>query len=155
MTPALVIKGDDLSQLARLHAQSFVVPWTAEALTGLLETPGTFACALDGGFIVARAAADECEILTLAVRPDHRRKKLGTSLVRAAAEHAYRLGSNQLFLEVGASNVPARTMYERLGFTEVGRRTAYYAVAPGKFDDALILRSNLPLSPLGNRPASG
>jgi ribosomal protein S18 acetylase RimI-like enzyme len=76
-------------------------------------------------------------------------------LVRTAAEHAHKLGSDHFFLEVGAANEPARAMYDRLGFSEVGRRKAYYAVAPGKFEDALILRSNLPLSPLGNPLASG
>lgn len=155
MTPALVVRGRDLSRLAWLHGESFAVPWTEDALNDLLATPGTFAFAGDDGFIIARAAADEAEILTLAVRPDFRRKGLGTTLVHAAAGHAQRLGSCRLFLEVAVGNVPAAKLYESLGFHEVGRRNAYYAVAPGKYEDALILRSNLPLSPLGNRPATG
>jgi len=154
MTPALV-KGSDFTRLAELHAASFAVPWTEGAFGELLATSGTFAFALEDGFIVVRAAADEAEILTLAVRPDCRRQGLGTMLVHAAAAHTHQLGSGRLFLEVAVSNLPAAKLYQRLGFHEVGRRKAYYAVAPGKYEDALILRSNLPLSPLGNRPATG
>ena len=155
MIPALVAKGSDLSRLAQLHAESFAVAWTESALNDLLATSGTFAFACEGGFIVVRAAADEAEILTLVVCPDCRRRGSGTVLVCAAADHAHRLGSSRLFLEVAVSNLPAAKLYERLGFREVGRRKAYYAVGPGKYEDALILRSNLPLSPLGNWPVTG
>jgi len=154
VTPVLV-EGRDFARLAQLHAASFAVPWTEGAFGELLATPGTFAFALEDGFIVVRAAADEAEILTLAVRPVCRRQGLGTMLVHAAAAHTHQLGSGRLFLEVAVSNLPAAKLYQRLGFHEVGRRKAYYAVAPGKYEDALILRSNLPLSPLGNRPATG
>ena len=155
MTPVLITKECDFSRLAQLHAESFPSPWTENALRELLRTPGTFAFACEDGFIVVRAAADEAEILTLAVRPLHRRRGLGKVLVSTAAEHAHRLGSKCLFLEVALSNAPALKLYESLGFGEVGRRKAYYAVNPGKYDDALILQSNLPLPALGNPPASG
>lgn len=155
MTAGLVEDQRDLARLAQIHAESFAIPWTAEALDSLLKTPGTFAFQLEDAFILVRAAAGEAEILTLAVRPRHRRCGKGASLVRAAADHAQRLGASRLFLEVAPSNAAACALYEGLGFVEVGRRKGYYARAQGKFEDALILRSNLPLSPLGNRPASG
>jgi len=155
VTPILVGTGSGLSQLAQMHAESFTASWTEDTLRELLQTPGSFAFACEEGFIVVRAASDEAEILTLAVRPRYRRRGLGKVLVSRASEHAYRLGARHLFLEVALSNVPALKLYERLGFVEVGRRKAYYAAAPGKYDDALILRSNLPLTALGNRPASG
>ena len=155
MTPTLVEHERDLAGLAQIHAESFATPWTAAALADLLNTPGTFAFALETGFIIVRTVSAEAEILTLAVRAQHRRAGKATTLVRAAAAHAHALGASNLFLEVGVSNAAARGLYAGLGFVEVGRRKEYYAVAPDKFEDALILRSNLPLSPLGNRPASG
>jgi ribosomal-protein-alanine N-acetyltransferase len=100
-------------------------------------------------------AADEVEILTLAVRPDRRRRGAGTALVHAAARHAIGLGASQIFLEVAIGNAAARRLYSGLGFAEVGRRKAYYLKEPAKREDALILRSNLPLSPLGKRPGAG
>ena len=155
MNLALVAKEGDLARLAQLHAESFVVAWTEGSLREILQTPGTFAFADEDGFIVVRSATDEAEILTLAVRPGCRRQGLGTKLVRTAAAHAHSLGSSRIFLEVAVNNLPAAELYERLGFHEVGRRKAYYAVGLGKYEDALILQSNLPLSPLGNRPVTG
>jgi ribosomal-protein-alanine N-acetyltransferase len=51
-----------------------------------------------------------------------------------------RLGAAQeLFLEVGADNAPARSLYSQAGFVEVGRRADYYRRRTG-FADALVLR---------------
>ena len=155
MTPVLLTPGVNLDALAAIHAESFSQAWNARALADLLATPGAFACAVEGGFVMVRAVAGEAEILTIAVRPDARRRGAGAALVRYAAEHAQSLGAGQMFLEVALGNLPARALYGSLGFAEVGRRGGYYALGQGKFEDALILRSNLPLSGLGNRPASG
>lgn len=154
MTPVLV-DVRDLARLASMHAQSFATPWTADALYELLMTPGTFGYRFEDGFIVARAAGDEAEILTLAVQPQSRRAGSGTHLVRAAAHHAHGLGARCLFLEVAPGNAAALGLYKGLGFAEVGRRKGYYVTGQDKSEDALILRSNLPLTPLGKRPASG
>lgn len=155
MTPTVVEDEGALTRLAQIHAACFATPWTAGSLADLLKVPGTFAFEVDGGFIVARATSDEAEVLTLAVITEHRRAGKGGNLVRVAAAHALALGAKRLFLEVGLSNLAARKLYEGLGFAEVGRRKGYYATAPEKFEDALVLRSNLPLSPLGNRLTSG
>jgi ribosomal-protein-alanine N-acetyltransferase len=155
MTPMLVADDFDFAQLAAIHAESFDKNWSTQALATLLATPGTFALYLDGGFIVVRVAGGEGEILTLAVRPARRRRGVGANLVRSAASHAERRGAGRLFLEVAFGNRAARGLYGSLGFGEVGRRKAYYALGDGKFDDALILRGNLPLPPLGKWPTSG
>lgn len=145
----------DLAPLAAIHAACFAEAWTARSLSGLLATPGTFAFAGDAGFVMARAAGGEAEILTLAVLPAARRSGAGSALVIAAASHAHRLGAAALFLEVAAGNLAARTLYRRLGFAQAGLRRGYYAAAGRKPEDALVLRSDLPLSPLGKPPASG
>ena len=155
MTPTLITRGFDLAQLAAIHAESFATPWSVQSLDELLATPGTFAHYLDGGFIVVRVAAEEAEILTLAVSRAKRRRGIGASLVRCAAVHAAQSGAQRLFLEVASGNVAAQSLYGGLGFREVGRRKDYYALGAGKFDDALILRCNLPLPPLGKSSTSG
>lgn len=147
--------GSDLTEVADIHGACFAEAWTAAALRELLAAPGAFACFVEGGFIVVRVAADEAEILTIAVRPGQRRKGVAAALIRFAAGHARQAGAGQIFLEVAASNQAARGLYASFGFTEVGRRDGYYALGQGKFEDALILRSNLPLSGLGIPPASG
>jgi len=96
------------------------------------------------GFILVRIAADECEILSLAVGPENRRQTLGCSLVEAAGRDAHRHGARAMFLEVDVKNVAATHLYRKLGFKEVGRRTGYYRVCDS-LSDALILRCELPI----------
>ena len=142
----------DLAPLAAIHASSFPEAWDVRALAELLATPGAFAFSSSDGFILARAAAGEAEILTLAVAPAARRNGLGRALVAEAARHAQQSGAGAMFLEVAVSNAAARALYARLGFSEAGRRRGYYTRAGALPEDALILRSNLPLSPLGKPP---
>jgi len=155
MSVALHHRGLDLGPLAAIHAECFPDPWSTRAIDGLLAMPGTFAFAGDDGFVLTRAAGGEAEILTLAVSPRSRRFGTGTRLILAAADHAFRLGAQALFLEVAAGNLAARTLYRRLGFTEAGLRKGYYAQGRETPEDALVLRSNLPLSPLGKSPPTG
>ena len=155
MSVALHPRGLDLGPLAAIHAECFADAWSEKALDDLLATPGSFILSGDGGFILARAAGGEAEILTLAVSPRARRFGMGSALVRAAADHAFHLGAQALFLEVAAGNLPARALYRRLGFAEAGLRKGYYVKSGAKPEDALVLRSDLPLSPLGKSPATG
>jgi ribosomal-protein-alanine N-acetyltransferase len=139
--------------LAALHAASFDEAWSATDFATLLASPGVFArLAVEGeaplGFILARTAADEAEILTLAINPAHRRKGGGRALVEAAAEVASAAGAETMFLEVAEDNAPALSLYETCGFRTSGRRAGYYARGATRID-ALALRRDL------NRPSGG
>lgn len=125
--------------LAALHASCFPDAWDAAAITALLATPGTFAFSHDDGFVLARVAGDEAEILTLAVAPVARGRGLGRALLQAVIRRAAEMGAASLFLEVGADNPAALALYAGLGFTRVGMRKAYY-----NGGDALVLRLSLP-----------
>ena len=129
--------------LASLHASAFPAPWDEAAFADLLGQAGVFAEAGDDGFILIRAVADEAEILTLAVRPEARRRGLARRLVEAAAARAAGLGAERLFLEVADDNAAARALYARCGFVETGRRRGYYPGEDGRRTDALILALNL------------
>ncbi len=134
----------DPERLARLHASAFDAPWDAAALAALLAQPGVFAIERPDGFILMRTAADEAEILTLAVQPAARRRGLGRELTAAGLARARTLGAERVFLEVAEDNAPARALYGRLGFTEAGRRPAYYASSDGRRRDAFVLALNFP-----------
>ena len=125
--------------LAALHAACFPDPWDAAAISALLVKPGTFAFAHEDGFVLARAVADEAEILTLAVHPYKRGKGLGRALLQATISKVRSMGAKSVFLEVGVENPAARALYARLGFTKVGARKGYY-----NGGDALVLRLPLP-----------
>jgi [ribosomal protein S18]-alanine N-acetyltransferase len=124
--------------LAALHAACFNRAWDAGTLSDMLASPGTFAFANVDGFVMARMAADEAEILTLAVRPAARGRGLGRALLQAAINKARDLGAVTMFLEVGADNPHALALYAGLGFAKVGARKAYY---DGR--DAAVLRLSL------------
>jgi ribosomal-protein-alanine N-acetyltransferase len=135
--------GDLAEALAVLHADAFDAPWSAPAFASLLDQPGVILEACRDGFVLIRVAADEAEILTLAVRSPARRAGLGSRLTRRAAECALEAGAARLFLEVAEDNTAARALYARQGFAEAGRRPNYYARSEGPPVDALLLVLNL------------
>ncbi|GAA0870126.1 N-acetyltransferase [Brevundimonas basaltis] len=136
------------ARFAAIHAEAFAGPneaaWSEAAFADLLAQAGVFALDSADGFILMRAAADEAEILTLAVRPGARRGGQGTRLVGDGVLAAAARGAARVFLEVAEDNAAARALYARAGFAEAGRRPAYYAGADGGRRDALILVLNLP-----------
>lgn len=131
--------------MAAIHAAAFPAgeAWGADAIAAQLALPATFGLlAAAGGMVLARALAEESEILTLAVAPAVRRRGLGRALLDAAACEASRRGARTMFLEVSSANAPARALYAGAGFAAIGRRARYYSDGT----DALILSA--PLSPL-------
>jgi len=138
--------------LGALHALAFDdpaldPPWPAAEIAALIGTPGALALAasLEGdlaGFILIRTAADEAEVLTLAVAPARRRRGVGGRLLAAAGVAARSAGAEALFLEVAEDNAAALALYQAGGFWPVGRRPGYYA-RPGGAAAARILRRDL------------
>lgn len=131
--------------MAAMHAAAFAQGerWNADALALQLTMPGAFGLlAGPGGFVLARVAADEAEILTLAVVPTSRRQGLATRLLHAALAQAAQRGAAMVLLEVAVGNEAALTLYAALGFAKVGRRRSYY----GTGADALVLRHDLTLA---------
>ena len=136
------------SRLAQLHAEAFDRPWSAVEFQTLLAQPGVGALAVEEdeallGFVLIRAIAGEAEILTLAVAPNARRRRIGAALVEAATAAAQSLGAEALFLEVAADNVAALALYRRASFDVAGRRPGYYARAAGAAMDAVVMRRPL------------
>lgn len=128
--------------MAAVHATAFGQGerWDVAAFASLLAQPGVFALMdPDGDFVLARVAADEAEILTLAVAPPLRRQGRGRALLREAARTAYAAGARAMFLEVTERNDAARALYAAAGFTQVGLRRHYYPDGT----DALVLRTDL------------
>jgi ribosomal-protein-alanine N-acetyltransferase len=139
--------------MAAIHRTAFPrgEAWGTDAIALQLALPGVIGW-LDrrGGMILARVAADEVEVLTLAVAPAARRQGLGTRLLDAAMTLATSRGARVAFLEVSIGNGAARTLYARAGFTPTGRRPHYYADGT----DALVLRRTLTPASQGDDPSA-
>jgi [ribosomal protein S18]-alanine N-acetyltransferase len=78
------------------------------------------------GFICAQAVAGEWEIENVVVSAEFRRHGIANKLVCALIQRAQNEAASAILLEVRESNLPARRLYEKRGFSEVGRRRAYY-----------------------------
>jgi [ribosomal protein S18]-alanine N-acetyltransferase len=136
----------DAPALAALHGASFHRGWSDGEFEQLLLDRNIVAHrATLGrslvGFIVSRLVRDEAEILSVAVVSSKRGKGLARRLLDLNLRRLAGLGARTVFLEVDESNVPARRLYRRAGFRDVGRRQGYYPAGQGAA--ALILRRDL------------
>ena len=135
---------------AVIHKTAFAHPWSAGEFANLLASPTTLAsAALDPetaklrGFVLSRLAADEAEILTVAVDPTLRGYGVGRDLMREHLGRATLSGARAIFLEVDPDNVAAIALYRRFGFRDVGRREGYYRRADGPSAAAIVMRKDL------------
>ena len=94
------------------------------------------------GFVLARHAPGEDELLLIGVIPQARGKGVGTALIDAFEREAASRGAVRIFLEMRAGN-PAESVYERAGFTRIGLRKAYYRTITGETVDALTFGKSL------------
>ena len=140
----------DAAAVSLLHRVSFAHGWGEQEILDLLANSAAFGEVAAtsnrrkfGGFILSRLAADEAEVLTLAVAPSYRRLGLGRKLLQRNMSRAKAAGAAAMFLEVDKDNAPAIALYERFGFKVVGERKGYYRRADGKAATAQVMRASL------------
>jgi len=93
------------------------------------------------GFLIARVVEQEWEIENLAVAGSARRRGHGTRLLGELLDMARTRGADAIFLEVRASNLAARRLYEKWAFIESGVRHRYYR---NPEEDAITYRFTFP-----------
>ena len=136
------MKSSHVAQIAQLEKICFSDPWSEKSIASELNNELAYwLTAMEGeqvaGYIGSQTVMDESDMMNVAVHPDFRRKGIAEALVNALEEALKSKGSRCRSLEVRASNVPAITLYGKLGFSEIGRRKNYYR---NPREDALILR---------------
>jgi len=141
---------EEAEDLAAIHRSAFRRTWSAHDLAAMMSDPSIFVLALRlqtltggrrlAGFVVVRFAADEAEILTIAVDPKQRRRGYGRMLMDDVVRRLYRERIAALFLEVERTNQAALRLYQRVGFKTVGERGKYYADPDGSDGSALVMR---------------
>ncbi len=152
---------DMLPDILSLEEACFSAPWTRKMMEAEL-TGNQFAhffVAVHGGNSEALAGAsiigyhcfwivfEELRLMNLAVRASMRRQGVGRALAAEAIRLGLEQGAGRAVLEVRASNEPARTLYTRLGFVQVGTRPHYYI---NPIEDAVLMEMN-PLVIQGGR----
>ena len=134
----------DTSAISALHTASFQRGWGEDEVYRLLIEKTVVAHrAMTGktliGFILSRLAAGEAEILSIAIAARQRGRGFARPLLDLHLRRLAGLGTRAVFLEVDESNAPARALYRRAGFRDVGRRQSYYQSGAS----ALVLRRDL------------
>lgn len=143
----------DLSEVMRIERGSYQLPWTEKIFSDCLEVGyQTVVAEADQqlhGFVVYSVAVGESHILNLCVDPDHRHCGIAETLMHQAMANAVVCGAQTMFLEVRESNLAAIALYEKLQFSETGRRENYYNVAGSNTcrEDALLMARDLSGSP--------
>ena len=135
----------DVSAIAELEKQCFSDPWSENSIASEVDNRLSYwlVAEVDGvvvGYVGSQTVLDAADMMNLAVSPGYRRRGIGQALVNALVEHLQQNKVIALLLEVRVSNTPAISLYENMGFVQVGRRPKYYH---NPREDALILRKDL------------
>jgi ribosomal-protein-alanine N-acetyltransferase len=113
--------------LAAMHARCFPEdPWDARAMREILGMPGSFGWLDERGFALAYVSSELCDLTTIGVLPEARRRGAGAALLAALAAEARRRGADAIVLEVAENNAAALNLYEKSGFSVEGIRKNYY-----------------------------
>ena len=131
-----------VSQVAALERICFADPWSEMSIASELQNLWSYwLVALEDdrviGYVGSQSSIDEADIMNVAVHPDFRRQGIAEALINRLVADLKERDIHALLLEVRVSNTPAITLYEKLGFSQVGRRKNYYH---NPKEDALILR---------------
>lgn len=115
-----------LKKLAELHELCFPhKPWTENDFAELKKS-GCEIISSENGFIVWRVVTDEAEIITIGVHPSQRGNGIAESMLVIAENEIKKSGAKRIFLEVAENNTPARKLYEKHGYQQIGIRPKYY-----------------------------
>jgi [ribosomal protein S18]-alanine N-acetyltransferase len=138
------------ARLAEIHAEAFTRPWDATEFERSLSERNVFADGLflgrgyePAGFILSRKAADEAEILSVAIAAGARGRGHSGALLARHLQTLSQAGVRSVHLEVEEGNAPALALYRRRGFREVGRRLGYYARPDGTRAAAITMSRSL------------
>jgi len=141
----LPMNASHVSAVAELEKLCFSAPWSERSIASELQNEYSLWLVEEReGVAVAYVGSQSCppeaDVMNVAVAPAFRRQGIGEGLMVALMDALRDKGMESVTLEVRASNSPAISLYDRLGFTEVGRRPNYYT---DPREDALIMRKEL------------
>lgn len=143
--PVIQVRGmraDDLATVSAMENASYDFPWSAGIFSDCVKAghPCWVLCVDQdiAGYGILSMGAGEAHVLNLCIGPDFRGRGLGRHLLGRLLDIARWNGAERIFLEVRPSNPLAKTLYESVGFNEIGRRPRYYPAKNGR-EDAIVM----------------
>ncbi len=139
---------DDLEAILEIEVRAYPVPWSREQMIDVFNQKVIRMKLLMEGELIGYAFVsiilDEGHLLHITVDPIHQGKRLGRYLL----EQVLKLGDQHqlatIFLEVREGNTPARALYDRIGFNQVGVRKGYYPCHVNGREDAIVMAYTVP-----------
>ena len=144
---------EDVKAVAQIEKCCFSQPWSEKSFQDSISRDDTrfLICEIDSdegiedcaspskvaGYIGMYVSFDEASITNVAVSPEYRKRGIGEHLVANAKIVAKNAGANCIFLEVRVSNIPAISLYEKMGFENLGIRKNFYQ---HPVEDAIIMK---------------
>ena len=130
----------DFEIISPILSSSFDNFWSPETLKSELNNPNShyIVAKLDDqivGFAGIWKSVDDVHITDIVVKKDFRKKGIGSLLLQKLIELTKSLNYKELTLEVNVLNEPAKQLYLKFGFKELGIRKKYY----NNTDDAIIM----------------
>jgi len=141
-----LMQPEDLPAVIEIERQSNSHPWTErnfqDAMTSGYLSLVARECGHVCAFAIARTLIDEAELLLIAVTPSERRQGVAALVWIDLTQRLRIAGATKIFLEVRASNAPARSFYASRGLSPIGVRKDYYpnGVHDGDREDAILMQ---------------
>jgi ribosomal-protein-alanine N-acetyltransferase len=143
--PVIQVRGmraEDLDAVSALENISYEFPWSPGIFNDCVKAghPCWVLCVDQtvAGYGILSVGAGEAHVLNICIGPNYRGQGLGRHLLGRLLDIARWNGAERVFLEVRPSNPLAKSLYESVGFTEVGRRPRYYPARHGR-EDAIVM----------------
>ena len=135
----------DAEQLAQLEAAATAHSWSTRNYQDSIQAGHVFYCLSQeaGGCAVVMPLLDEAELLNIFIAAGQQGRGLGFALLTGLMQDLKQHGCRKLFLEVRASNHPARKLYSNCGFQEIGVRKNYYPCTNGEREHAILMEAML------------
>ncbi len=136
--------GDDIEAVMAIEVASYPVPWKYEHFSDEIAARYSWPLVAveEGnvvGYVCLMSLFEEAQILNVAVSPSRQGRGIARILLKYAFALALEKGAETMSLEVRASNIAAISLYEKLGFTNVGIRSGYYE----SVEDAILMEKPL------------
>ena len=132
---------DDIDQVEKIEQTVFSVPWSAKSFADACSNPDNvyLVCDIDGiiaGYCGMWTVLGEGNITNMAVSPDYRRKGIAEALMMGLHAEGRKKNVSTFFLEVRESNAGAISLYQKMGYKEIGKRKRFYE---RPVEDALVM----------------